>query len=939
MMNKKVVFSFLKFTMLLLKSFFFLFPLILFAQNTNEIELLLASKTTLSEKIISVDSIINLWVDNKKFDNINIQANDYIKWLYKNKKHNKTIELANIAINNQKHIQPTDSLLWQERTYYLGLSYYKKKDYHNSESAFIETVSLNIGNSLSAKTYSQLGRCYTKLGDYFSAVKHYKIAETFFKKNENKKSLLVNCINISQSYNKLFNASGHEEALNYLLKADSISKQIKISDSYDYYIKMCIGQMYNTNETLNISNAYNYFDKALLIATKNSDSAKVFNTLHHIGNLYNTTDTDKGLAYQTKALQWVSKNDSINLFSVNMELAYCYSIKNEFETSIKTYNKALTYLAVNNDWTSVKNTNYLYLLNLYKYLADIYLKYYKASVNLSSLNNALKAYTLADKILNKIVIESQEFQSKLFWRKQSAELYGKTIEACFLANNYEKAFYFMEKNKALLLTQHIKNQQLKQSLNLPDSIVKRGIELKRRIYNLKHLNTSNKDSINIAVLGTEYDLKKLNDSIQQEFKNYKPIDFKTDVIKLSELQNTIGDNEAILTYNISQYDDYSIITPENEYTPVIPNCEYGVKTFHPAYGLLVTKNHVQFFKLNNSEHLKSNVQQLIKMMRSPFKTTNDSKTYSKKAFELYTTLLPSKNVQDLIKNKKLRIIPDNYLHYLPFEALVTANSPEATYWIQENEISYAYSNSFLKEITAKNSRKTTSFIGFAPVNFNTFSLSSLQNSLDEINKVSDYFSGTTYTHKKATKAQFLKKLPEYDIIHLATHADAQDSISPWIAFTKNKLIQGELALTTNQAKMIVLSGCNTLLGKQEIGEGVMSLARGFFQSGAKSVVSSLWSVDDRSTAKIMNTFYKKLKEGKSKSASLRLAKLNYIKNHSLSETSPYYWATFVVLGDTKPLINSNFGKWSLLLLLFPFIFLCYFLIKKRFSVKNNKMKI
>lgn len=128
--------------------------------------------------------------------------------------------------------------------------------------------------------------------------------------------------------------------------------------------------------------------------------------------------------------------------------------------------------------------------------------------------------------------------------------------------------------------------------------------------------------------------------------------------------------------------------------------------------------------------------------------------------------------------------------------------------------------------------------------------------------------------------------------------------------------------------MVVLSGCNTLLGKQKIGEGVMSFARAFFQSGAKSVVSSLWNVDDRSTTTIMGSFYKNLKEGKSKSASLRLAKLNYIKNHSLSETSPYYWASFVILGDTTP-FSKNYSWYYLWLLLFPVFITIRFMYRKR----------
>lgn len=707
---------------------------------------------------------------------------------------------------------------------------------------------------------------------------------------------------------------------------------------------MGLGDTYTHDETLDIAKGSLYYEEAIDICTKKKDSANLGIIYSNYGNLYTTTNPDLSIEKQLKSLLFFSKNDSLKL-SINYSIiAYSYSVKGLYGKSISNYLKSINYLTGNN-WGEIiqkqnkaKVTNKNRLLIRVNELANIYFKQYLINKKPKLLKLSIETFLLADQLLDLLLIESQEFQSKLFWREQSAELYSKAIQACFHAKNVEKAFYFMEKNKAFLLTKDLKNQQLKQTLGIPDSIVQKEIDLKKDIYSLKHLNRSskNKDSINIALLSSQRGLKKLQDSIQINYIDYKSINLQTDVINLNELQKNLSDNDAILTYNINQYDDYSLITPKNEYKPVIPNCKYGVKTFYPVHGLLVTKDHVEFFKLDNSKHLKSKVQELIELMKSPYKTIEDSKLYKQQAFELYSTLLPSKKLKESIKNKNLRIIPDNYLDYLPFEALVTTNNPEATYWIQENEISYAYSNSFLKNITAKNSRKTNSFVGFAPVNFNSLSLNSLQNSLDEINQASDYFSGTTYTHKKASKAEFLKTLPEYDIIHLATHADAQDSISPWIAFTKNKLVREELALATNQAKMIVLSGCNTLLGKQEIGEGVMSLARGFFQSGAKSVVSSLWNVNDRSSATIMNAFYENLKKGKSKSESLRLAKLNYIKNHSLSESSPYYWAPFVVLGDTKPLINTNFPEWWSFLALFSFIILCCFLIKKRASKKNIK---
>ena len=106
----------------------------------------------------------------------------------------------------------------------------------------------------------------------------------------------------------------------------------------------------------------------------------------------------------------------------------------------------------------------------------------------------------------------------------------------------------------------------------------------------------------------------------------------------------------------------------------------------------------------------------------------------------------------------------------------------------------------------------------------------------------------------------------YKIIHLSTHANANDSISPWIAFKNEKLYLNELYTTKNQAELVVLNACNSSIGQLNNGEGVFSLARGFFYSGANSVISSLWNVNDKSNAEITLSFYQHLKKGKSKSA-------------------------------------------------------------------------
>lgn len=107
------------------------------------------------------------------------------------------------------------------------------------------------------------------------------------------------------------------------------------------------------------------------------------------------------------------------------------------------------------------------------------------------------------------------------------------------------------------------------------------------------------------------------------------------------------------------------------------------------------------------------------------------------------------------------------------------------------------------------------------------------------------------------------------------------------------------------AELAVLSACNTRVGAIVEGEGIMNLARAFFYAGCKSLMMSQWEVSDGAAPMIMESFYTNIKEGKSKAASLRQAKLNYMKNSSESTSNPYLWASMVLVGNDDPIQSKN----------------------------------
>ena len=161
--------------------------------------------------------------------------------------------------------------------------------------------------------------------------------------------------------------------------------------------------------------------------------------------------------------------------------------------------------------------------------------------------------------------------------------------------------------------------------------------------------------------------------------------------------------------------------------------------------------------------------------------------------------------------------------------------------------------------------------------------------------------------KASRKAATSPELSKYRIIHFATHGvlDLEHPELSGIVLSmvdeKGQPQDGYLRLheiynLSLPAELVVLSACQTGIGKQIKGEGLIALTRGFMYAGAKSVVASLWKVDDAATSELMAEFYKQMFTNKLKpAAALRAAQVKM--SHQKRWQSPYYWAGFFLQGE------------------------------------------
>ena len=105
----------------------------------------------------------------------------------------------------------------------------------------------------------------------------------------------------------------------------------------------------------------------------------------------------------------------------------------------------------------------------------------------------------------------------------------------------------------------------------------------------------------------------------------------------------------------------------------------------------------------------------------------------------------------------------------------------------------------------------------------------------------------------------------------------------------------------NNPELVVLSACESGAGEMQAGEGIISIAKSFIQSGAQSIATTLWNVNDEKTKELMTYFYENLKKDMPKDKALQVAKLTYLKLNKGEFANPLYWSAFIAIGNMTPI--------------------------------------
>ena len=498
-----------------------------------------------------------------------------------------------------------------------------------------------------------------------------------------------------------------------------------------------------------------------------------------------------------------------------------------------------------------------------------------------------------------------------------------------------EGFDFAERSKSFLLNEAIHESNALAFAGIPDTLLRQEYNLRvdiafyeKKRQSLFSNGASGVDSSVFAVSNKLTGLNRRYEALKKQLESHYPQYYRAkydlSVINLEDAQqNLLKPHQALLEYFVGDSSIFIFAVRPDTFRVV------EVKKDFPL------KNWVADMRAGLSEL-----------------DTQGAAKYARAAHHIYEKIFQP--IQEFLAGHNLIIVPDGELGYVPFDALLSATPDNLgdfrtfPYLLQKHQISISYSATLLREMRQKQHERLPSknFLGIAPyfpgiktdsngvagrqTHINT--LPRLFKNKTEVEKIQASLGGDILVDAAATEQAFSKTAGKYRILHLSTHGEANDQAGDYsyLAFyetddgEENELLfNRELYNLRLNADLVVLSACETGIGELQHGEGIISLARGFSYAGAKSIVTTLWKVEESATSALMQRFYENLQKGMAKDEALRAAKQYLLKE--TPNANPFYWAAFVPVGDMEPIRSQSGDLWVWLLSLAGIILLAILL--------------
>lgn len=842
------------------------------------------------EKNLS-DSLL-FWIRARKgyieyyFDSLEAAKNDYLA-----------------AINIKRKLESLPDAVLFTPLLYTGGIYYTQNQF-DSALYFYKQAETIVDKS--NKPLRETQRLYNRLGVMQYEIGNYRQAKNYFEKaiavqGEDPaadKSLLTNYrINIASLHVKLEEYEQARSIYEELLPSADFANEInhnlgiicvKTGDTkkgIDYFRKV----YYPDNKKL-IDLFYNY--SIAWSRLREADSAELY--LH------------KALA---ENLKWNGHRKNTSFGLIQKYQGDELKKQQKFREAADQYQQAIIQFCVDFNENDVASnpadfTSAFSYINLFAALsakAEVLEQQYRIDKDINLLVTAVSTYETAFNLADYVGKTYTSDESRLFLGKIKHTVHSKPIDICLslyeITHNreyLEKAWSFDQQNKASILALNVQEAIWKND-NISNELVHKEMILKEKITRLSikagnTTDTAENGKLLASIRDYEIELGNVKEQLNKDPK-WLQKKLSEEIPSINQIQKKLDNSTALLSYHLSEGE---LLT------------------------LLITGTKFNYYKYPLRQNFFTDIESFKAALHNVSLEANYTGTLA--AMNLYQILIEPLQ-SNLAHIKRLIIIPDDELNYLPFEAL---ENEKKQFLTEKYAITYQYTAAlFGQKNTAAHSGGTLGFAPFSDAGFNNMTgdnYSILPASAGEINSL----KGKSLLSQQARKDSFLLNANKFKIIHLATHASMNNTepLRSFILFhpadPDNKLFAQEIYnMNLDSTQLVILSACETGGGQLVKGEGLMSLSRAFAYAGCPNIITSLWKASDKNTAFITSRLHYYMDKGFSRDMALQQAKLDFLNNSEIEPRykSPVYWANLILIGNYEPYHNNNNWWWIAIVLI------------------------
>ncbi len=727
-----------------------------------------------------------------------------------------------------------------------------------------------------------LAEIYTDYGDYdFAETLLYRLIKRAEEHN----------INTSRQNHLLGQIAGmkgeYENELKYKLKALDEADKSNI-------IPQVIWSLVETGDAYyalsDFKRANEYYEKAIkLKKSKQMEAQSIDASLK-----MRTGDASAALQYYSQSGSQLSSALAL------LRMAETYSRRRQSDSTLYCYNEALQYFTQS---------------HIKEGIAKVCLLKGRFYIDSDSLENASKFLDLSKENTRKPEILWQ------YWF-QKGRLYEKQNQLDSAKNAYIKSIDIIENLRSKITVEELKSSFLNTKVEVYDRLIMLLIKmgLTSEAYNVSERARSRafldmltnkkidvKENDDKELIENEQSLRLQIVHLSQMVDKYDAEDISDSLtlIKFRQIKEELANTQQ-------KYDELiqKLKLKKSKYTSLITVEPVSIKDIQQSLDnktvlleyWISTEKLVIWVVSNNEVKIKTvdvkgdDLRDEIMTCRAFLKRTNDKVfDYAKEAYD--KLILPVEN--DIKGFQTICIVPHNVLHLLPFQALIDQNSQ---FLAEKFSIYYAPSGSIYLQCKKSTSEAGNKFLGMALGDLEINQFSGLPGTSLEVAQISKLYPEETVRLKEETTETFLKQeAGNFNIIHLATHGyfNCNDPMYSFILFAPTTVDDGKLMVRevfglTLKSKLVTLSACETGLSDISQGDEMVGLSRAFIYAGTPSIIVSLWSVSDESTALLMSNFYKNLQTHNLNDA-LVLAQRDLIKKYKY----PFYWAPFILIGSAE----------------------------------------